>query len=207
MKKTILTIALTIITLSTVTSQEKIQFGIKGGINFTNMSVDFLVDKEYKTGFHIGGLVEIPFGSKFSLQPEILYSTQGTKGNAVSLANIFPGLEPTPVEYNLDYIQVPILAKFYLFDSFSLELGPSFNFLIKDEIIYSYSDGTVIHNPGSNDVGETFEFGGVIGVSYKVVSGFFVNFRYNHGFTDALSYDLENSKNYGFLLGLGYIFK
>jgi len=207
MKSIISIFILSILTITTITSQKKVQFGLKGGINFTNMSLDHLFDKEYKTGFHIGGLVEIPFSPKFSLQPEILYSTQGVDGKAPSDANISPGLyEPFSVEYNFNYIQVPVLAKFYLFDSFSLEIGPSFNFLIKDEIKYSYSDDTVIINPESNDVGETFEFSGIVGFSYKIKSGFFTYLRYNQGFTDVLTEDVWEGKNYGFMLGVGYMF-
>ncbi len=201
MKKTLSIIALTILTATSVLSQENIQFGIKGGVNFTNMTADYLVDNEYKTGFHIGGLVEIPFGSKFSLQPEVLYSTQGAKGAEVLLAVPYPGapeFAPFNVEYKLDYIQIPILAKIYLVESFSLEIGPSFNFLVNDEIIHRYST--------DNDIGETFEFSGIIGVSYKIKSEFFAYFRYNHGFTDAISLDYTEGKNYGFSLGIGYMF-
>ena len=38
MKKTLLIISLTILTTTAVKSQEKIQFGVKGGINFTNIT-------------------------------------------------------------------------------------------------------------------------------------------------------------------------
>ena len=82
MKKIILIIAFTIILIPTVKSQEKIQFGVKGGVNFTTMtSNDYLYDEKYKTGFYLGATVEIPLGKKFSIQPEILYSKQGVKGN------------------------------------------------------------------------------------------------------------------------------
>ena len=50
MKKIILIIAFTIVLIPTVKSQEKIQFGVKGGVNFTNMtSNDYLYDEKYKT--------------------------------------------------------------------------------------------------------------------------------------------------------------
>ena len=141
-------------TITSVKSQEKIQFGVKGGINFTNMTSDFVIDKEFQTGFHIGILAEIPFSSKFSLQPEIFYSTQGVKGKNIVLSVPYPGapgIPPVDIEYNLDYIQIPILAKIYLVENLSLELGPSFNFLVNDERVYETSSAT--------DIGESFEFG------------------------------------------------
>jgi hypothetical protein len=203
MKKTLLIISLIILTITTVKAQEKIQFGAKGGVNFTTMTSDILYDKEYKTGFHIGVLAEIPFGNKFSLQPEILYSTHGVKGKVILLYVPFPGAPvPPPLsgEFKLNYIQVPVLAKIYLVKNFSLELGPSFNFLVLDEDNY----GTV----SLTDIGSKFEFSGILGLSYKLKSGLFGSVRYVNGFTTALDKGnyYEDSKNIGFQLGIGFMF-
>jgi hypothetical protein len=202
MKKTLLIISLTILTITTAKSQEKIQFGVQGGINFTNLtSNDLLYNDKYKTGFQIGALVEIPFGEKFSLQPEILYSTQGSKG-IVPIIYIpgpgFPIPEPTYGKFRLDYIIIPVLAKIYLNKNFSLEIGPSFNFLINDELEFnSYK---------KSDLANNFEFGGEIGLSYKIKSRFITNAKYFRGFSDVLKSDLEEPKNYGFTIGIGYLF-
>jgi len=197
MKKKILLLSIAILTLTTLKSQEKIQFGIKGGVNFTNMTSnmtsEILIEKEYKTGFHIGILVEIPFGDKFSLQPEILYSTYGSKGKEI----MFGGPNIT-TEYKLDYIQIPILAKIYLYKGFSLEIGPSFNFLVNDKKIRESNTIT--------DIGEKFEFSGILGVSYKLSSGLIGSFRYTNSLTNALNQDYSETNNYGFLIGIGYLF-
>lgn len=194
MKKKILLISLTILTLTTtVMSQEKIQFGIKGGANFTNMTSDILIEKEYKIGFHIGVLSEIPFGDKFSLQPEILYSTNGSKGKEIML-----GGSPITTEYKLDYIQIPILAKIYLYKGFSIEIGPSFNFLVNDKKIRESNTIT--------GIGKKFEFSGILGISYKSSSGFIGSFRYTNSLTNALDQNYSETKNYGFLIGIGYLF-
>lgn len=201
MKKALLIISLTILTITAVKSQEKIQFGAKGGINFSNMTSDFLIDKDYQTGFHIGVLAEIPFGDKFSIQPEILYSTQGVKGGVILDGIPYPGataVPPFPQEYELNYIQVPVLAKIYLFKNFSLEIGPSFNFLINDKEILGSNTRT--------DVGKSFEFSGVLGLSYKIKGGIFGSLRYVSGFTDALNRDYYDAKNVGFQLGVGFMF-
>jgi len=194
MKKRMLLISLAILTLTiTARSQEKIQIGIKGGINFTNMTSDILINKEYKIGFHVGVLSEIPFGDKFSLQPEILYSTYGSKGKEIML-----GGSPVTTEYELNYIQIPILAKFYFYKGFSLEIGPSFNFL-----------GNINKTRESNtitDIGEKFEFSGILGISYKSSSGFIENFRYTNSLTNALDKNYSKTKNHGFLIGIGYLF-
>lgn len=203
MKKTLLIISLTILTITTVKSQEKIQFGLLGGVNFTSMtSNDLLIKEEFKTGFQIGVLIEIPFGEKFSLQPEILYSTQGVKGIVPLNYVPYPGAPaPEPVfgEYKLDYIKIPVLAKIYLIKNFSLEIGPSFNFLINDELKYN--------SIKQNDLAKNFEFGGVIGLSYKVKTRFIANAKYFNGFSDISKSDFKEPKNYGFSIGIGYLFK
>jgi hypothetical protein len=203
MKKTLLIITLTILTITTVKSQEKIQFGVLGGINFTNMtSNDLLNNEEYKTGFLIGAIVEIPFGDKFSLQPEVLYSTQGVKGIVPFLYTPHPGVpNPEPVfgEYKLDYIKIPVLAKIYLIKDFSLEIGPSFSFLINDELKYNSITQT--------DLAKNFEFGGEIGLSYKIKPRFIANAKYFIGFSDVSKSDFKEPKNYGFSIGIGYLIK
>lgn len=202
MKKIILIIAVTIVLIPTVQSQEKIQFGVKGGVNFTNMtSNDYLYDEKYKTGLYLGATVEIPLSKKLSIQPEIVYSSQGIKGKElVNFISIVPGTMPVVyAEHKLDYIKIPVLAKLYLVKNFSFEIGPSFNFLVNDQFTSDY--------PTQTDLAEKFEFGGVIGLSYKVKSNFVINANYLIGFSNALKSPFENSKNYGFSVGIGYLFK
>jgi len=212
MKKALLIISLTILTSTAVQSQEKVQFGVKGGVNFMNMTSDFLYDKVNKTGFQLGGLAEIPFGNRFSLQPEILYSTHGAKGKVAMLFVPYPGAPAPPPyyeEYKLGYIQVPILAKIYFFKNFSFELGPSFNFLTSDKKISTHTDSSGNYSRSdSSGFAENFEFSGVVGVSYKLKAGIFGSARYVNGFTAAIDRDpyFEDVKNTGFQLGVGFMF-
>ena len=190
MRNLILIISLFIFTGSTIKAQENVLFGAKGGINLSNLSSDNFAETSPRTGFHIGLLAEVPLSNKFSIQPEILYSTQGTEADQITI-----GGSPTKADYNLDYIQVPVLAKIYLTQSLSVEAGPSFNFLVKEEI-----------DNRETDFGSTFEFGGALGASYAIIGGFFANARYIYGFTDALDIFSAKYNNSGFQLGVGFMF-
>ena len=204
MKKLILIVFLIIYTGTTLKAQESVLFGIKGGANFTKMNSDKFADNSSRVGFHVGLLAEIPLGNKFSIQPEVLYSTQGTKAQVI----LFGG-NPT-IEYNLDYIQVPVMIKWYLTESLSIDAGPSFNFLIKDEM------GAQGYQPLSSfsmmayesDFGRKFEFGGGLGASYKFGSNLLGSARYVYGLTDAFDSDFNDQAihNYGFQLGFGIMF-
>ncbi|MBT8319794.1 MAG: PorT family protein [Gramella sp.] len=197
MKKTFLLLVFAVVGISSSSyAQEYWNFGVKGGVNFTNMTSDEFEDNKSRTGFHLGVLAEIPVSDRFSVQPEVLYSTQGTEDEGSNFTN----------EYQLDYIQVPVIAKFYLIDGLALEAGPSFNFLVEEE--YNYESG-ILDIETDSELASTFEFGGAIGASYKFNNGFFLNGRYTQGFTDAFdsdSFDEDAINNNGFQLGVGFQF-
>jgi hypothetical protein len=192
MKNLILIFSLIIFSGTIVKAQESVLFGVKAGVNFTNMNSDSFSDNNTRTGFHLGLLAEIPITNRFSIQPEVLYATQGTEADVIML-----GSSPRTTEYKLDYIQVPLLAKIYLTESLSIEAGPSFNFLVNEEI-----------GGEETDLGSSFEFGGAIGASYKFIGGFFGDVRYINGFTDAFDSDNDtiSIKNNGFQVGVGFMF-
>ena len=201
MKKTFLVLAIAIFgVITNATAQEYWNFGVKGGVNFTNLTSDGFEDNNSRTGFHLGVLAEIPVSDRFSVQPEALYSTQGAE------AERFFGTNRVKGEYQLDYIQVPVIAKFYVIDGLALEAGPSFNFLVNEE--YDFESNTLSFERDS-ELGSTFEFGGAIGASYKLNSGFFLNARYTQGFTDVFdsdNFDGDAIKNNGIQLGVGFLF-
>tara|TARA_B100000929_G_C15423803_1_gene392299 strand:- start:110 stop:718 length:609 start_codon:yes stop_codon:yes gene_type:complete len=201
MKKTFLLVAIAIVGFSVSSNaQEYWNFGVKGGVNFTNMTSDGFEDNNTRTGFHLGVLAEIPVGDRFSVQPEVLYSTQGTEATRNFGGDRIQG------EYQLDYVQVPVIAKFYIIDGLALEAGPSFNFLVEEE--YDFESNTLDFETDT-EFASTFEFGGAFGASYKLNNGFFLNGRYVVGFTDAFdsdSFDDDAIKNNGFQLGVGFQF-
>jgi hypothetical protein len=137
-------------------------------------------------------LTEFSIGNKFSIQPEILYSRQKTNSTEIVYGGPFP-----KKEYTLDYIQIPVLAKFYIYKNVSLELGPSFNFLLKDKVVNISNN-----NQSNSDFAEKTEFSGILGISYKLNNGFFTSVRYNKG----LSESIKNGKNNSFQIGIGYMF-
>ena len=201
MKKSILIAVIAVLGFTSAASaQEFVYFGAKGGVNFTNMTSDGFEDEKSRTGFHLGLVSEIPLSERFSLQPEVLYATQGLEANRTFAGQNFNG------EYQLDYIQVPVLAKIYLIDGLAIEAGPSFNFLVEEEYDFESDMGDAEFD---TEAGSDFEFGGAIGASYKFNSGFFASARYTQGFTDVFdsdNWDDDAIKNNGIQLGIGLMF-
>jgi Outer membrane protein beta-barrel domain len=65
----------------------KFHFGIKGGVNVSNVYVSKGEDFVAKAGVAIGAFAQIPLGSIIGIQPEILYSQKGFKGTGTILGS------------------------------------------------------------------------------------------------------------------------
>jgi len=134
----------------------------------------------------VGVISEIPLSEKFSLQPELLYSTQGSEAQDV-------------IKIKVNYLAIPILAKYYLADGFSLEVGPQFSFLVNDKGEYINSN-----LPDEDTDASSIDIGANLGLGYSLDANLFVQARYNFGIsTVAENPDIKNSV---FQVGLGYKF-
>ncbi len=136
MKKVFLVVMLS---LGLFANAQEFRFGIKGGANLAKLTsseeVDFAKFKN-RIGFHAGILLEATFGNRFSIQPEVMYSAEGSKINEF-LGGKFKGT------LKLDYVSVPLIAKLYLFEGFSIEGGPQVAFNVKSEFDV---DGNLLGN-------------------------------------------------------------
>ncbi|MGQ2985111.1 porin family protein [Flavobacterium sp.] len=171
-----------------------ISFGVKGGVNFATISGNDIDSPESRTSFHVGVVAEFPLADIFSIQAEALYSGQGFDFD-------FDGPDGDKAELQLDYINVPVLAKVYVTKGLSIEAGPQFSFLVNEEVDL---------NPNSDDgdfdmdEAETFEFGVAAGLTFQTEMGLFATGRYNVGLTEI--YKDVDAKNSVFQLGIGYKF-
>ncbi len=188
MKKVLLCAAIAVLTMTTSFAQAS--FGAKAGVNFANITGDDLDGTEGKIGFHIGAVAEISFSEKFSFQPELLFSTQGLKA------------EEGDGKLKLNYINLPLMGKYYVMDGLSLELGPQVGFLLSAKSDDGNDDVDV------KDSLKSIDFGLNIGVGYKMESGLNFGVRYNLGLSDINDvdgYDGEN-KNGVIQVSVGYFF-
>ncbi|HEA29945.1 MAG TPA: PorT family protein [Leeuwenhoekiella sp.] len=200
MKKGFLMIALIVFGATAAQAQQDWGFGIKGGVNFANITGNDFGDADGRTSFYAGLVGELPIvDNLFSIQPEVMYSGQGYDLARIDQDNVFD--TDDNVEYQLDYINVPILAKIYLVEGLSVQAGPSFNFKVNEEID---SAPTADNGDVDLDSAKDFEVGGAVGLEYKLNNGLFIQGRYNYGFTDIIDQgDVHNSV---FQAGVGFMF-
>lgn len=208
MKKLVLS-ALAVCALSgSAFAQQEVKFGPKAGVNFANISGQD--NAEMKTGFHVGAVAEIKFNEKFSIQPEVLYSAQGAK------YEYFVGNNKlADATQSLDYINIPIMAKYYIVDGFSVEAGPQVGFLTKAERKFENAvTGSSLSSGDNKDDFKSVDFGVNFGLAYDLPSGLFINARYNLGLSKIgedytignTTFEAADHKNSVIQVGLGYKF-
>ncbi len=167
MKKTI--ILTCCIMLAAVSMQAQgFQLGIKGGLNFNSISTDInTFDPSNRTGFHGGAFVMLKL-SKIAIQPEVLFSRQGSEVDVAGIVS----------DFNYDYFNIPIMVKFYLIGGLNLQAGPQFGFLTTAEV---ESVGNV------QDVKETLKNSDIsfsVGIGIDLPLQFNASARYNIGISD-----------------------
>ncbi len=161
-----------------------------------------------RTSFHMGGLVEIPITESFSIQPELLYSSQGSQ---LKESEEFMGERVSyEVKYKLDYISVPIMAKYYVIDGLGIEAGPQFGILVSAKGDYEIS-GLGMSESGTEDIKDELkklDIGLGLGASYRLDMGVFFGARYVLGLTGISDSGDEDAtiKNNVFQLSVGYSF-
>jgi hypothetical protein len=129
--------------LGTSFAQMKADFGqfslgVKAGANVSNVwdaqGEDFVA--ESKLGAVGGVFFAVPIGEYLGVQPEILFSQKGFKGEG----NLF-GFAYTFTR-TTSYLDVPILLQFKPIEGFSLLAGPQFSYLLKEKNVYTFGSNS-----------------------------------------------------------------
>ena len=170
--------------LGNVNAQE-VNFGVKAGVNFANVEGEG-TNLDARTGFHVGITTEISLSDKFSVQPEVIYSAQGAKLKDFGTSQ-------------LDYLSVPVMAKYFIVKNFSIEAGPQASFLVND--VFKFDDSSM---EDENLNAESLDFGFNFGLGYKFDNGLFAQARYNLGITPIE--ENPDITNRVFQLSVGYQF-
>jgi hypothetical protein len=191
-------LALIVFGISTVSmmAQDESGFGIKGGLNLTNINVDDPeASYDSRTGFHAGIFLRGKF-NKVGIQPEVLLFTQRAVGSYGSLGD---------VEDSFTYLSIPLIFKFYPVGGLNLQVGPQFGFLLDGERKFENALGTF-----KRDIKESYEKSDVsisLGAGYDFGFGLGLDFRYNIGVKDINNEaDGEAAKSRVFLISLGWNF-
>jgi len=212
MKRIILSlIAVLALSLTTSAQTPEIKYGAKAGLNISNITNTN--GGSSLTSFHIGGVAEIFIKEKFSIQPELLYSAQGSSFDGIIDIPYNNTEIPVNVETSLklNYINIPVMAKYYLTKGLNVQVGPQFGFLTSAKLKIdkaTYKGQTLpleSNNQSVKDQFNSFDFGVNFGAGYELPVGVFFDARYNVGLSK-VNKEGDASKNGVFQLSVGYKF-
>jgi hypothetical protein len=182
------------------------KFGIKGGLNFSNMYIDDVGDEKMKLGWHAGFFGKFPLTRGVSLQPELLYSSKGTKLNYTA-----PLIGAGEYRFNLNYVELPVLLSFNIGENFHINVGPYAAYLAHADVTEIENDGTVdeLLELDEEDF-KRWDFGAAAGIGFDV-NKFTIGARYTLGLTEIndatiLSSIAPNSKNSAINVFIGFAF-
>lgn len=188
------TALMTCLSASTLMAQSNptARAGVKAGLNVSNLYIDDVHDENARIGFNGGFYGQILSSEVFAIQPELLFSTKGSRADYQGL------VINQKVRFNLNYIDLPVLAVFKLGPSAEIHAGAYGSYLLGANIDY---DGNVNNGVDELDRDHFKSY------DYGLVGGFGLNFgaaqigaRYNLGLVELADSNqarnqIGNSKN------------
>ncbi len=148
-------------------SRAQAKFGIRLGLNVSNISFDNLPDRGERYGLHGGVFANVPVSDFISLQPELSYSTKGTSFKP----------ENDRKKLNMNYVDFLLPIAFKL-SSIDLQVGPFASLLVSSPDYNVFSNNTTVA-----DAFKKGDFGLTAGLSFNF-NRMFIGLRYNQGFMD-----------------------
>ena len=123
-------------------AQNSIRFGIKGGLNVSNLITSDVNTQNALYGYNAGVFLKLPLNNYFSLQPELLYTTKGAELNYNNSYVTGTG------RFAINYFELPVLVVINLTKDLNIQGGA---------YAASLTDATA-----KNIVNGTFDFAGQI---------------------------------------------
>lgn len=141
--------------------------GIKGGLNISDLHFSDNTSTNSKVGVNLGILAHIHASKTWAIQPELLYSLEGATNN----------VGDSKVNYNLNYLNVPVLLQYMFNKGFRLEGGPQIGFLLNAK---TKSGDVTVNNRSFQSTALSLP----LGVGYLSPSGLGLDARYVFGLTN-----------------------
>ena len=191
--KKIFLIALAFAAFSGVKAQnEGFSIAPKIGMNVSKVSDMSFSDVKAKSlaDFNIGLTGQYRFENSFALETGIIYSRQGVKLKE----------EGEKLNIKLGYINVPVLAKYYIVKGLNVFAGPELGFCVSKKSNFDEIE------EGLKDAIKGFSLAASVGAGYEFDCGLLLQMNYNIGLTKINKDGDEKNRNNVFQVSAGWRF-
>ncbi|MGF1556958.1 porin family protein [Paucihalobacter sp.] len=177
-------------------AQESTTYGLKMGVNSTNVFASFPDDMSRKTGFHIASFVRFHITEELIyFQTELGYSRKGSEVNF--------GLNA--YDLNLDYLEVPLLLSIGKKNMSFVEIGGYMSYLINSNVSNTISPSSTNLDPSDLN---NFDYGLSLGLNFNYEQ-YTIGARYHYGLADLGNGSMkdllgEQSRNRSFQIYVSY---
>ena len=187
MKKTLALIAAAIVCMS---ASAQVQFGAKVGFDMTHFwgeDVPHAMQPNYQAGL----MMEYKFNPRFAIAPEVVFAAQGGKETEDVNIEDVPGIVVAKGTYHTNYINVPVMLKYYVTPAVSIDFGPQVGFNVYSKMTASGKAAGIEAKETLDfkDYTNTVDFGLGLGGTYNLTENAFVQARYTLGLTKVFKDD------------------
>ena len=206
MKKILMIAALMVATVSAKAQFEPGTFSLqpKVGFELTSISGD---GSKFKPGFTAGLEGQYQINNWFGLSAGVHYAMGGCK------------IKDVDSKFNMNYVNIPVMAKFYVTKGLSLNAGLQLGFMTSAKL----ADVQLLGGKSDVDIKELCnktDFSIPLSIAYEFTNGLSFEARYNAGVTNVFKDDVVNAaldvvggtkrwddnKNEMFMITVGYKF-
>jgi hypothetical protein len=211
MKKIMMMLVMATVALTASAQNEVGQLTLqpKIGLNFANVTNAGKINDEsskLKVGYAVGLEAEYGLSEKFSVAAGVLYSMQGCDYGEYKVSaggETLGGWDKN--QYNLAYLNIPIVANFYFAKGWAIKAGIQPGFLLSAKHKVDGVGGTESYNADIKDAQKSFDLSIPLGLSYEYENIVF-DARYNLGVTKMNKEGEESCKNSVVQFTVGYKF-
>jgi len=193
----------------TVQSFAQVKFGVKAGLNLSNMTEKddahtYSNNYKMKTGFHLGVTAEFPVSEFFSFEPALLYSIKGYMDKDIDYK----------ATASVNYFEIPMNAIYKINlvgTKMLISAGPYVGFALSGkykgtEHGIDFDESINIGNDEDNDDIKALDYGLNIGVGAEIKQ-ITVSIQYGLGLANLSNYTEEGYRSSNKVIGISVGYK